>query len=187
LIVFRKPIPSVSAAALARFAGRARRATGLAGQVDILVTGNQEIRQLNRRFRGQDKSTDVLSFPPQPAVAGNGPRMPGGDIVISAQVAGENARRFGHSLSRELKILLLHGMLHLAGYDHESDSGEMARKEARLRRELRLPDSLIARGARNGVDRVDAGDSPALIPAGRTTRASRPRPHGHRPHKRRHA
>src|SRR5260221_13379782 len=88
LIVFRKPIPSVSAGALARFAGRARRATGLARQVDILVTGNQEIRRLNRRFRGQDKPTDVLSFPLQPSVANNGRRrMPGGDIVISAQVA----------------------------------------------------------------------------------------------------
>jgi len=169
----------VSAAALARFAGRARRATGLAGRVDILVTGNQEIRQLNRRFRGQDKPTDVLSFPLQPVVTGN-QRALAGDIVISGQVAAENARRFGHSLSRELKLLLLHGMLHLAGYDHESDSGEMARKEARLRRELRLPDSLIARSGRNGVDGVDAGDAPAMFHQQEKTRASRPRPHGRR-------
>ncbi len=141
MVILERKLEGVSAAALARFAARARRAARLQGQVAVLVAGDRELRALNRRFRGKDKPTDVLSFP----AAGDGLA---GDIAISAATAARNARLFGHSLAEELKILILHGMLHLAGYDHERDHGEMARREERLRRTLGLPTSLIARARR---------------------------------------
>lgn len=140
-MILERKLEGVSAAALGRFAARARRAARLRGRVAVLVAGDRELRALNRRFRRKDKPTDVLSFP----AAGDGLA---GDIAISAATAGRNARRFGHSLADELKILILHGMLHLAGYDHEHDHGEMARREERLRRTLGLPTSLIARARR---------------------------------------
>lgn len=128
----------VSQRSLSSFAERARRAVGLRGEVNVLLTGDAELRRLNRRFRGQDKPTDVLSFPAA---------LPGaaGDIAISADTARANAARFGHAAAAEVNLLLLHGMLHLAGYDHETDAGEMARKETSLRRALALPAALIAR------------------------------------------
>ena len=126
---------SVSAAQLQRFARRAQKLAEVQGEVDILISSNKRLRDLNRRFRHKNKPTDVLSFP----------RPSGGDIAISAQIALDNTQRYGHSLANELKILVLHGMLHLAGYDHESDNGRMARAEARLRSQLKLPASLIDR------------------------------------------
>ena len=139
-------MPGVSQAALSRFAARARRAAKLTGEVSILITGSDEIRALNRQFRRKDKPTDVLSFPSEaPGIAG--------DIAISAEIAHENGERLGHGTLTELKILMLHGVLHLAGFDHETDDGKMARKEAALRRELGLQDGLIERatfGAANG-------------------------------------
>jgi probable rRNA maturation factor len=143
MVILRQPIAGVSQAALERFAGRARRAAGLRGQVNVLVTGDAEVRRLNRQFRHKDRTTDVLSFP------GMDPSF-AGDIAISAATAARNARRLGHSTAQEMKVLLLHGLLHLAGYDHEADQGEMARKEQRLRRELRLP---VALTERNGAGR----------------------------------
>jgi probable rRNA maturation factor len=125
----------VDQADLIRFARRARKLAGVSGEVAVLITGNRQIRQLNRRFRKKDKPTDVLSFP----------REDGGDIAISAQIASANARRYGHAPADELKVLILHGMLHLAGYDHETDNGTMAAQESALRRKLKLPDSLIQR------------------------------------------
>jgi len=125
----------VNTAGLGTFARRVQRLARVAGQVDVLITGNRRIRVLNRRFRKKDKPTDVLSFP----------RPNGGDIAISAELAAANALRYGHAASDELKILILHGMLHLAGHDHERDNGEMAAREAVLRRQLGLPGSLIAR------------------------------------------
>jgi probable rRNA maturation factor len=133
-------IPSISVAQLQRFARRAQTLAEVSGEVDILIASNKRLCDLNRRFRRKNKPTDVLSFP----------RPSGGDIAISAQIALENAQRFGHSLASELKILVLHGMLHLAGYDHESDNGRMARAEARLRSQLKLPASLIDRTHSNG-------------------------------------
>src|SRR6478672_13369996 len=140
MVIFDPPITgvsksSVSAAQLQRFARRAQKLVEVQGEVDILIATNKRLRELNRRFRRKNKPTDVLSFP----------RPSGGDIAISAQIARDNAQRFGHSLAIELKILVLHGMLHLAGYDHESDNGRMARVEARLRSQLKLPASLIDR------------------------------------------
>jgi probable rRNA maturation factor len=130
----------VSAAQFQRFARRAQTLARVKGEVDILIASNTRLRDLNRRFRHKNKPTDVLSFP----------RPSGGDIAISAQIALDNARHFGHSLASELKILVLHGMLHLAGYDHESDNGRMARAEARLRSQLKLPASLIDRSHSRG-------------------------------------
>jgi probable rRNA maturation factor len=135
---------------LQRFVARVQKQIGLPGQVTVLLTGNAEMRSLNRRFRKQDKPTDVLSFPP--AEGGGGQRL--GDVAISITIARGQARRLGHSVEQELKILLLHGLLHLAGYDHEHDQGEMSQAERKFRAKLGLPDSLTERGiSRKGVRR----------------------------------
>jgi probable rRNA maturation factor len=134
----RKAISGVSRAALERFTARACRAVRLRGEVNVLVAPSAELRRLNRDFRHKDKPTDVLSFPA--ATSGTG-----GDIAVSQNIAGANARRLGHSVAKELEVLILHGVLHLAGYDHETDSGEMRRKEERLRAKLGLPVTLISR------------------------------------------
>lgn len=141
MIIFRKSVAGLSEGALARFVMRARRAAKLRGAVSVLVTGSRELRALNDRFRGKDSATDVLSFPPVPDVVSG----IAGDIAISAEIAAQNARRLGHSTAEEIKVLVLHGVLHLAGYDHERDHGEMARKERRLRESLGLPVGLIER------------------------------------------
>jgi probable rRNA maturation factor len=117
---------------------------GLRGTVNVLVTNSSELRALNRRFRGADKATDVLSFP-SPQVEHTKARPVAGDVAISADIARENAARLGHSVANEVKILALHGILHQAGYDHERDNGEMARTESRLRRQLKLEAGLIER------------------------------------------
>ncbi len=106
-----------------------------------MVTDNREMRSLNRRFRGKDKATDVLSFPPMSDFADG----LAGDVAISADIASKNAKALGHTAAEEIKILILHGVLHLAGYDHENDGGKMAREENKLRRRLGLPVALIER------------------------------------------
>jgi len=143
LVILQKKVPGLSENSLARFVLRARRAAGLRGVVNILVTDGAAVRSLNRNFRGQNKFTDVLSFPSLPGVRPKSTPM--GDIAISADMAVSNASRIGHSAAEEVKILTLHGILHLAGFDHEDDDGKMARKEAALRRRLGLPDGLIER------------------------------------------
>lgn len=147
LVIVHDTVRGVSARALERFAIRAARAAGVRCKVDVLITSSPELRRLNRRFRGKNKATDVLSFCSADGTAG--------DIAISADCGARNARRLGHSAAGELKILMLHGLLHLAGYDHETDGGKMARKEARLRRALGLPTALIERttGTVRGSDR----------------------------------
>ena len=149
MVILEKKIRGVSAAALGRFAGRAQRAAGLRGRVSILVTGSAELRRLNRRFRRADKATDVLAFPADGKGArASRPRLQvAGDIAISADVAAGNARRFGHSTAAEVKVLILHGLLHLAGFDHEHDRSQMSRREEHLRRQLGLPAALIARNS----------------------------------------
>jgi probable rRNA maturation factor len=166
-------VRGVSVRALGRFAARAQRAAGVRGEVDVLITSNAELRRLNRRFRGKDTATDVLSFSLDDETHHGGTEtrrnssskpsallclrgFPTGNIAISAEVAAGNARRLGHSAVDELKILILHGLLHLAGYDHELDGGQMARAEARLRRAFGLPAALIERaanGTRAGTDK----------------------------------
>jgi probable rRNA maturation factor len=101
-----------------------------AGSLGVRFSGDREVRRLNRTYRGKDKTTDVLSFPgDEPASGGHL-----GDILISVPVARRQAEAAGHSVEREIKILLLHGILHCMGYDHETDQGEMERLERRLRR-----------------------------------------------------
>ena len=141
VIVLKKRVPGLSEPALMRFIARARREARLKGNMNVLVTSNAELRLLNRRFRGKDIATDVLSFPAEKSAAAN----LAGDIAISAEIAARNARALGHPVDSEIKILVLHGILHLCGYDHERDRGEMAAKEQRLRRKLHLPVALIER------------------------------------------
>ena len=144
-MIIRRPVSGLTEALLAKFVARARRASGVRGAVCVLVTSNRELQALNRRFRGKNKPTDVLSFP---AMTGLAPEF-AGDVAISAEIAKQNARRLGHTAAEEIRILVLHGMLHLAGYDHELDTGEMEREEARLRKSLGLPVGLIERNMRS--------------------------------------
>ena len=144
----------LSASGLGRFLRTAQKAVGLEGEVHVLLAGDATLRRLNRTFRGKDKATDVLSFPAGPTTVFFGePEGPGlaGDLAISLETAARQAGRFGHSLRDELRVLLLHGTLHLAGFDHETDAGEMAEREAELRRSLGLPTSLIARVSESAV------------------------------------
>jgi len=139
-IILKRRVAGLSQRSLADFLTVACRAAKLQGTASVLLTGNREIRSLNRRFRGKDKATDVLSFPAPEFVNGFA-----GDIAISLDEAARNAKEHGHSLNEEVRILVLHGLLHLAGYDHESDGGEMAEREQRLRSRLALPAALIER------------------------------------------
>ena len=145
MVILEKRVKGLSRAALERFVTRACAATRLRGYINLLVTGSPEMRAMNRRFRGKNKATDVLSFPS--VSPGAGRRKLAGEVAISADIAAQNAVRHGHSPAEEIRILTLHGMLHLAGFDHERDNGEMAREELQLRRSLRLPTGLIERTA----------------------------------------
>lgn len=97
-----------------------------AASLGVRFSGDREMRRVNRQFRGKDKTTDVLSFP--------GDEGHLGDILISVPTARRQAEEAGHAAERELKVLLLHGVLHCLGYDHETDQGEMERLERWLRR-----------------------------------------------------
>lgn len=153
LVILRQPVAGLSQAALSKFVLRASHEVKLKGAVNILVTSSGELRKLNRRFRGRDKPTDVLSFPPDPDFADG----LAGDIAISADIARQSARNLGHSAAQEIRILALHGVLHLAGYDHERDRGKMAFTEANLRRSLGLPAGLIERNGRSGARTPTSG------------------------------
>jgi len=115
---------------LRRLLEGAARSLGVSGEVALVLTRDPAVRELNARYRGHDKPTDVLSFPGPGGAAGLG------DIVVSVDTAERNARRLGRTLQRELGVLALHGFLHVLGYDHETDDGTMGRLERRLRREL---------------------------------------------------
>ena len=146
------------------------------GHVAVALMGDTAMRRLNGQFRGVDAPTDVLSFPGgAPARAGRARASSGrrpaaarsrarpgdktsdishlGDIAIAVGVARRQAARYGHGLSTEVKVLALHGLLHLLGYDHDRDQGQMLRLEARLRRRMNLPAGLLARAARPGPRR----------------------------------
>jgi probable rRNA maturation factor len=147
--------------ALALFAGKAQRAVGLRGEVTIFITDSDDLRRMNRQYRHKDEATDVLSFEMDPKHS-----KIVGDLAISAEIAAENAAQLGHSTETELKILILHGLLHLAGYDHETDHGEMQAREGKLRRQLKLPVGLIERA------HGPAGEHPVRIPRSRKTAAA---------------
>lgn len=135
LLLFRHPSRRVPRAELRVFFGALVRQVTGGRSITCLLTDDGELRRLNREFRGKNYATDVLSFPGETA----------GEIAISLDRATAQAAEHGHSLVDEVRILMLHGALHLAGMDHETDSGEMADAEARWRRKLGLPTGLIER------------------------------------------
>jgi len=108
------------------------------GDVSVAIVSDRRMRALNRQFRGKDKVTDVLSFP-------SDERGFLGDVVIASGIAKAQATSAGHSAQTELRVLALHGLLHLIGYDHEHDDGKMARFEAKLRKKAGLKEGLIER------------------------------------------
>lgn len=132
---------AVSKSALTRFLNRGRTLIGLPGEVEVLLTSDAELKRLNRAFRNKNKATDILSFPTPAEIFAHH----AGDLAISLETAARQATQYEHSLSDELRILILHGLLHLSGLDHETDQGEMAAREAELRFTLKLPASLISR------------------------------------------
>jgi probable rRNA maturation factor len=141
-IILKRRVPGLGRRELTEFVAAACRAARLRGMVTLMVTDNHELRALNLRFKGADRATDVLSFPAPVFVRGFA-----GDIAISVDIAAKNARLLRHSVSDEIRILVLHGVLHLAGYDHDSDNGEMASRELLMRKRLSLPTGLIERNA----------------------------------------
>ena len=108
--------------------------------IELILTTDEEIKELNKTYRNKDKTTDVLSFPLEDI-----PGMPLGSIVISVDTAKRGAEEFGHSVEDEIKLLFIHGLLHLLGYDHEIDNGEMREKEKEIIEKFNLPKSLIIR------------------------------------------
>jgi len=108
--------------------------------IELIIMTSESIREINREHRNIDKATDVLSFPYEDT-----PMAPLGSILISASHIEEKAKEFGHQNSDELALLFIHGLLHILGFDHEVDDGEMREEEARLINEFNLPKSLIIR------------------------------------------
>jgi probable rRNA maturation factor len=133
-------LSSLNKSALTRFLNRAAASVELEGEVQVLLTSDSEIKRLNKAFRGKNKPTDILSFP-----AADEAEDIAGDLAISLETAALQAAEHGHTLRDEVRILLLHGLLHLAGEDHETDSGEMAARELALRKRLGLSEGLIER------------------------------------------
>ena len=133
LVVFRRTPASIDRNEIEIFAQTLRKR--LRVEFTCLVTTDSELRRLNAQFRGKDYATDVLSF------CGTN------DLAISYQRARAQAREFGHDAAAEIKVLMLHGVLHLLGMDHETDRGQMARRELLWRGKLRLSTSLIQRSA----------------------------------------
>jgi probable rRNA maturation factor len=138
LLLYRRAGSGLPRRVLREFADTLRDQVAQGQSFTCLLTDDRELQRLNRTFLGKDYATDVLSFP-----SGDGGAL--GDIAISVERAIEQAAAHGHTTEHELKILMLHGVLHLLGHDHEQDRGAMARLERRWRRELDLPEGLIER------------------------------------------
>jgi probable rRNA maturation factor len=138
-ILFRGTTPGVSRRDIRAFAERLESAVAGGRAFCCVVTSDRELRRLNRDFRKKDYPTDVLSFP---AIQPNGFL---GEIAISFPRARDQANQYGHEVGQEIEILMLHGLLHLLGMDHESDRGRMARAERKWRAALGLPHGLIER------------------------------------------
>jgi probable rRNA maturation factor len=179
VLLNRQRARRVEPARLRRVLGEAAAALRVSGELALVLAGDRTVRTLNARYRGKDKSTDVLSFPGpcggharsetsrrraahcSACARGEGEL---GDVVISVPTAERNARRLGRTLPRELDVLALHGFLHLLGYDHETDNGTMDRLERRLRmrllgsaQESAAPDSPRRRAGRGGGRRPRGG------------------------------
>jgi probable rRNA maturation factor len=151
--LFRRTPAELNRRNLERFARTLRGVVAKGCEFTCLIAGDSELRRLNRDFLGKDYPTDVLSFPVGQARAGMSASAAGrvpapralGEIAISLPQARRQAAAFGHSLEDEIRILMLHGLLHLLGMDHETDRGQMRRAESRWRRCLALPITLIER------------------------------------------
>jgi len=148
MILNRQRRVPVATRPLTDFLGRVRSALRLGDRdLTVCLVSDASIARLNRSFRGKPGPTDVLSFPANGHAALRRARLTSsspsstsylGDIAISPEAARRNAARFGRTLPQELRVLMLHGVLHLLGYDHETDRGRMDRVERRLRAELGL-------------------------------------------------
>lgn len=115
-------------------------------EVELIITDDKTIQELNKEYRGKDNATDVLSFPLEnPFTEESIFGMPLGSIIIAESFVKKKAEIFGHSLQDELSLLFIHGMLHLLGFDHENDDGEMRTREKELIMQFHLPESLIVR------------------------------------------
>ena len=130
MFVIKQRRRKIDRARIARVLARAARSLRVAGELCLVFAADRALRRLNARYRGKDRPTDVLSF------AGPGGAEGLGDVIISVPAAERNARRLGRTIAQELDVLALHGLLHVLGYDHETDDGTMDRLEARLRRRL---------------------------------------------------
>jgi probable rRNA maturation factor len=139
LVLFRRVPRDFPRKAVEEFAEVLRRRVAGGRQFSCLITGDTDLRRLNRDFLGKDYPTDVLSFPSP------GEAETLGEIAISAARAREQAEAYGHEQAEEIKILMLHGLLHLMGMEHERDQGKMARAERQWRTKLALPNGLIER------------------------------------------
>jgi probable rRNA maturation factor len=137
-LLFRHRSPGVERRNLRQFLKDLAKEIRPGQGVTCLIASDAELEKLNQKFRGKSYATDVLSFPPD-------------DIAISFDRATAQAAKLGHSVEDELRILILHGLLHLAGMDHHADKGAMARAEARWRKRLCLPSGLIERAKASGA------------------------------------
>jgi probable rRNA maturation factor len=151
IVLFRRAPAELNRRKLERFARTLRGEVAEDRAFTCLITGDSHLRRLNRDFLGKDYPTDVLSFP----ALRSSPAQLLGEIAISAVRARRQAAAFGHPIEDEIRILMLHGLLHLLGMDHETDRGQMQRAESRWRQRLGLPAGVIERagglGARLGA------------------------------------
>ena len=118
-------------------------------EIDLTLCYNNTIQQYNKEYRQKDKATDVLSFPIENDIITENNFMPLGSIVISVDFVINKAEEYKHSTDAEMALLFIHGLLHILGYDHETDTGEMREKEALIIKEFDLPSSLIVRTKEN--------------------------------------
>ena len=159
-IAWPRPMRVPSTRTMGHFLRTAQPAVKLRGEVTVLLTTDAAIRKLNHQFRGKNQATDVLSFSALQMGHAAAEEI-AGDLAISVDRARRQATEQGHALSVEIKVLILHGLLHLAGFDHESDTGQMARREQSLRAQLGLPEGLI--------ERTKSKVAPAKKPTGKVT------------------
>lgn len=145
-LLFHLPTPGLSRRGVRAFAKRLESEVAGGRSFACLITSDEELRRLNREFRKQDHATDVLSFPGD-SQAGDVRHKNGiiGEVAISFERAKEQAEAHGHGVAEEVEILMLHGVLHLLGMDHETDRGRMAGAERKWRASLGLPQGLIER------------------------------------------
>lgn len=143
-LLFQAATPGVSRRDLRAFAKRLETEVGGGRAFCCLIADDNELRRLNREFRGKDYPTDVLSFPSD-GQAGQAGGLSYGEIAISMDSARRQAAEYGHSVEAEIGILMLHGVLHLLGMDHETDRGQMSAAERKWRARLGLPAGLIER------------------------------------------